>query len=114
MTESEFKVGDKVFDLRYGFGRIIRIGPTIHVNFLGVDTLYLISGRREIQDNFPSLLTLDQAKALGHRLKKEKTIELTARQICEAYNRTFHFYAGAMGGYQSSLLKELGFSEEDL
>lgn len=72
----KYKVGDQVFDLRCGFGKIVDYSDLD--NFCIVEYNrnlvidYCSNGYMDSEDFAPSLLTLSEAKALGYEPPKKK------------------------------------------
>lgn len=78
---SKFRVGDKVFHVGYGMGKVLSIDPTI---FNGDDALvvflddlyqpltFTLDGRRSMTHKVPQLLTLEEARAKGYDVPKQK------------------------------------------
>ena len=74
---SKFKVGDKVFDLRYGVGEVVNTELFQHfqlkVDFKSDNHAYTKVGNWGLQDSNPQLWTLQEAKDRGYgdQLPKE-------------------------------------------
>lgn len=76
-----FSVCDKVFDLRMGFGSVQKAKDTcvfhaIEVLFGDFTMTYYPDGRHELDDKYPTLLTLEQAKALGYEPPKPPKVKV--------------------------------------
>ena len=68
---NKFSVGDQVFDLRYGFGKITGNNPGLNQIYFEYSEneqveVFNKDGRRVFSDFAPSLLTLEEAAKLGY------------------------------------------------
>ena len=71
MKEIEFKAGDKVFSFETGFGTLEETSPEPYILRLNNKT-YTVDGLRSCSDKHRSLLTIEEAKALGIEIPKKK------------------------------------------
>lgn len=77
MSEPKFKVGDKVFHVGWGVGRIVTICPSGPYPICAVFQDHAVSGTftedgRGSEDHpIPQLLTLEEARAKGYEVPKE-------------------------------------------
>lgn len=79
---SKFKVGQKVYSIRHGLGLILQIqypsmsGTYIRAEFPEIDLQeFCIDGKVYSTDINPTLLTLEEARAKGYDVPKQKTLK---------------------------------------
>ena len=89
MTE-KFKVGDRVYDIRFGIGKVVtyrdkETSYPFDVEFIGeASQLYTACGRFSLSNVNPTLLTLADARSKGYDVPKEK-VKKSATQYCLVY-----------------------------
>lgn len=80
---NKFTLGDTVFDLRYGFGKITGDNPGLNQIYFEYSEneqveVFNKDGRRVFSDFAPSLLTIEEAAKLGYFPEKKikKTVDV--------------------------------------
>lgn len=95
VMESKFKVEQKVYCIRRGAGKVTCISsdmddPYVQVDFVGSRYSYYPDGKYSSHDTNPTLLTLEDARAKGYDVPKQKIVKEKTVYI-NLYNHGKHY-----------------------